>query len=1159
MLQKLKQRGGFDMKQNIFLKSALRQPGRIVLLALLMAVAAFAFVARVVEYIVVSNEINRIEGVYNSIGILSPINPENITEDMDVTQAAEIVGASGFVAYEDRRVFVQGLLVDSMNAASHFAESAYFNPSMYTDLIAFDHYFIATITSQPRLVRSSHDFINVTMNIDEVIIGDPWLLPEGGPREVISARGDVVIVNSGRRDMNLHLTYHEATLMEQGLFDPFEGLEVGSQYLFRATPTLNIGFLGPRLGWELRSLIGEDGLRSVTSSFNPAWVFTALDPARRDGGLMFFGDAADGALLAQVQPQMELALESFTTMTVIGTKDMTTMPRFQNPLSGRLLDSPVVYGGRWLTYDDYVNQNPVAVVTGQMASRRNLNVGESFTITLRDNSRPNWIDQESDIRWASGIEGWWEAVPRGWWTLTEAEENRQDGQEHTITLEVVGIYWNTPLDQASHNFLGTEIYIPASLIPEGFGWENAPLLSTMYSFVLNSPRNEADFLLENTEVLRALGFMPNFIPNGFANFLAVADPIRNSITMNLVIFTLVSILVLTLVVFIYLRQWRRALAISRALGNPTTKALGQLFSPAFLVWIPAIILGATAAWFFALNQAQTSLAGLGDFAEAYEYTQIHLSGIWLFIVVAGIALVGFGGLIISGFSVASKPVLEQLQGGARKKMRRKKIKVVESGAINEGFVMGEINIPHKPSTYSKSAKTAASFRHIFRHIFRSPLKSALIATVALFFVVSLGWLDYTINFTESEIDRLWDTTIVRGEVVRNTEASLSPTVHWAGLLVDAPISQAVVDSFMASGFVDNMYLEAFWQFSFLRSTPYVPSAHPEENIPLWVETDLMLGVSDFYGFVDHNTRNIMDDVFGTVGEDIIVNFAPGFGSDNFIFGGGAAVVPVLVRASFLEEYGYNLGDYLILTEPFDAIAQVIGYFENGLSRAVNFFGELRSIVVMPIEAMRHHTLDSWHFETEDLDIGAQMAGLGLDGLTYKTFLMEMNSARNREVHQLRDNVATSLLLNSLGNPGNVPLLLFMDDQELRDVVEPMEQNLALLRVLYPIAIGVAFILSAGLSLLIMLQNAKNAAIMRILGSTKLKSQAKLFGEQVFVCAAGVILGIIALLIIGVSAFEVMPLALAGLYFVGTVMGSVAGAVIISGRTPLELLQLQARE
>jgi len=96
-------------------------------------------------------------------------------------------------------------------------------------------------------------------------------------------------------------------------------------------------------------------------------------------------------------------------------------------------------------------------------------------------------------------------------------------------------------------------------------------------------------------------------------------------------------------------------------------------------------------------------------------------------------------------------------------------------------------------------------------------------------------------------------------------------------------------------------------------------------------------------------------------------------------------------------------------------------------------------------------------------------------------------------------------------------------------------------------------LSVGLSLLTMLQNAKNAAIMRVLGKQKSLSQLVLIGEQVFASVLGVILGFAALLAINVY-IDLTPLLLALLYFTGVVIGSFVGAIIINAKTPLELLQ-----
>ncbi|MDR2166362.1 MAG: hypothetical protein LBE35_00750 [Clostridiales bacterium] len=1134
------------MRNNVFIKSVMRQPARTVLLAVLIVVAAFAFVARVTEFLVVNDEIDRIEGLYRSIGVLSPIRPTDITTSHDVSAAAEFVAQSPYVAASDERVFVQGVLSEGVSLASQFPMTDFLNPSFEgIDMDAMDYYFIGMVRIgwvSPRLVRGSINYINLTIEPRELLIGDPVKL-RTEDTYFVNALGQRAPIMS-RRDMWLILTDEEADLFEAGLFNPLAGIEDSRELMFRASPLRVIPFnFIPTTQWIIRPLCGSpDGIRNENLPIG--WSMPILDPyAERASALDMLWTSnphdieAHAATMAQIQPQFDIAAENMSSLMMVGTTDMSAIPRFQNPFTGRLVD------GRWLTYEDNLSGNAVAVVPAGMAARGGLGVGETFTVTLMDNSRPNWIDQENDNTWWSvGIEGWWQAAPQGWWVLNEGLAGAERAS-HEITVEVVGVYANLPpVGGRQHNFLNSEVFIPASLIPAGFGWENAPLLSTMYSFVLNSPRYEQAFMDANRAQLQHMGFLPRFLPSGYHAFAAAVDPIRTSLTVNLIIFSIVSLLILALVITLYLRQWRRCVAISRALGTPAGLTLRQLFSPVFLIWTPAILLGSVIAWFFAINQAQGTLGGLTD--EVVSRNPVEMFAF------AGImALIAFGGLVIAGTLLARKPVLEQLQGasGAGAPKRGIKVKAVDPGIVPEGFKMGQINIPPKPATSSKGAQRAAVFKHIRRHIFRSPVKSALVAVVAAFFVVSLGWLNNTIETTEVEINRLWDTTVVEAEIIRDLEDERA-LMGFAYNHGHAPVTQAVVDSFMASGFVGEIYLEALWMFGFLRSEAHLGDIVITEQF--FNETDLVLGVSHLDGFINENTRTAMDDALGIIGESIEITYAPGFSAADFAFGEG--VTPIIVRAALLAELGYSLGDILYLSEPF-AQVQVIASFEYGLSRAVNIFGIERGMVIMPLDALEFHTIDSPFFENPEYND----AGWDLGGLTYKTVRIDMNTARNRELEELSPLVEGALTMNHIGAfIGTVPLELVMNDQELRDIIEPMEQNLSLMRVLYPIAIGVAAVLSIGLSLLIMLQNAKNAAIMRILGKPKTNSQIALCGEQVLTSIFGVVLGLVALLAIGVAAFEAAPIALTVMYFVGVVVGSAVGAVLISAKTPLELLQVR---
>lgn len=1210
------------MRSNIFLKSIMRQPARTLLLALLVMVGTFALVARVTEYIIVSEEVARLEGHYRSFGVLSPINRRDVTNDHDARAAAEVISASPFVAYADERVFVQGVLADITNVTAQLAQSHFMLPLEDIDILTIEHYFYATVRFNdfsPNLVRATDAFIHVIMDVSGLLAGDPSLL-RSRSRQITLQTG-MILESTNRVDMRLYLTDEEVELYESGLFDPFGGLSPNDQFLFRAIPIPGID----HMIWIMRPLIEGD---------SP----------------IFFANADDTDLLEYIQQDIDIASENMRSMLVIGTADMENMPRLQNPFSARLVaDTRLITGGRWLSHQDHLEANHVAVVSAQMATRRGLRVGETFTISLMDNPRPSWIDAESESNWSLGVEGWWEPTPQGWWATTEYRESWQSRPMQELELEVVGIYWNTPLGVPSHNFLHTEMYIPASLIPVGFGWDNAPLLASMYSFVLHSPRDEAVFIeTHRTEIIN-LGFGLGFLPNGFASFVEAADPIITSVTINLIIFSVVSALILALVVFLYIREWRKAMAISRALGSPANKTLRQLLSPVTFLWLSSIVIGSILAWFFALSQAESTMVNLtqtldiahgtglleettplplmswflllaivltlittGEIMNAiaqWRKNAITTSGIgrplarlwsqlslpifpmrtpviiigtavtwfyaiesmeggfaditanlmgtatvtqigiyWLLIITAGIILAVFGGLGLSALLALRRPVLVQLQGGTQKRRKPKSKSPIQAEYVPINFA--PITIDLQPLDATPNARRTATFKFVLRHILRSPIKSALIALTALTFVLSLGWLNHIIIFTEQEINRMWDTTVISAETITTPDDERL----FAGsnaILSQAPISPTVVNNLTQSGYMQEAYLEALWIYGFLR--PETDFEHFEEPQGAWWEyTDLIFGVNDLEGFVKENSRTIIHDAAGVWGEDIVLNFTLGFDMEDFAFDADSDTVPVLLRSAFLEEHGYNLGDYLVLDYPAITV-QIIGSFDHGLSHSANRFGEHRSVVVMPLAALEYHIrANAWH--TRGGTDGTTLIQRG--DLTYMTARIDINPSMNREIEGLNEIMAGSLINNNLRNIGDMPLELLINDQELRNVIEPMEQNLAILRLLYPIAIAAAAVMSLGLSLLLSLQNAKNAAIIRILGKGKAKTHITLWGEQAALNTIGVILGITSMLAVGVAALEQTPLALATMYLIGSIVGAAVGVFIIISKTPLELMQVQ---
>jgi hypothetical protein len=470
--------------------------------------------------------------------------------------------------------------------------------------------------------------------------------------------------------------------------------------------------------------------------------------------------------------------------------------------------------------------------------------------------------------------------------------------------------------------------------------------------------------------------------------------------------------------------------------------------------------------------------------------------------------------------------------------------VPEAEAVEaEVIAVNVANISYTPISASKSASRAATFRYILRQILRSPLKSSLIVAAALFFVVSLGWLSYTIGFTETEIDRLWNETIINAEIITSPDNEGIVT-GLQQIFTQAPISPQSVNLLLYSEYVLNYYVEALWVYGFLSSET------SRENIVYsneywWFYTDLLFGISNIYGFIEENTRNAADDAMGILGEDLQISFAPGFIGADFAYSGDA--VPALVRPEFLVERGYSPGDFLLLDHP-EITVKIIDTFEGGLSRAINRFGESRNAVVVPLAALQHHADGTvWHGR----------GGMWSQGnLSYTTARININPTKNRDLQGLQDHMTSPLASNHISPLiGSIALELLVHDDILHNVIGSMEQNLTLLHLLYPIATTAAVIISAAISLLMMLQNAKSAAIMRILGKTKVTSQVTLCAEYVILCTIGAGMGLTFLLAIGTSA-QANPLPPTALHLISTLIGATLGVIILNNKTPMEMLQVR---
>ena len=107
-------------------------------------------------------------------------------------------------------------------------------------------------------------------------------------------------------------------------------------------------------------------------------------------------------------------------------------------------------------------------------------------------------------------------------------------------------------------------------------------------------------------------------------------------------------------------------------------------------------------------------------------------------------------------------------------------------------------------------------------------------------------------------------------------------------------------------------------------------------------------------------------------------------------------------------------------------------------------------------------------------------------------------------------------------------------------LEDMERLCNLLESLFPIAVAAAAIMGLLGSGLVILQSAKEAAFLRVLGVTKRRTRCMLVFEQIILCFAGIMLVAVC----------------CALYFLGCVCGACAAAVQVTRHRILELLQIK---
>ena len=676
--------------------------------------------------------------------------------------------------------------------------------------------------------------------------------------------------------------------------------------------------------------------------------------------------------------------------------------------------------------------------------------------------------------------------------------------------EIVGIF------NSADAWDKSRIFLPASARPASFryGVKSGP---EDVLFELTSPAAEAGFMAEAVGAAADFGLRLLMLENNWDSFQAAAKPMRRSSLFNGAVYSAVLALTLCLIVLIYGRMRRRDVAIARALGVPAGRCARDYVLPLLAAGGLGILAGGIGGWVFTMRNAGELLDALAGFGAVEEAA---LSGGWL-AALCGLAGVLFTALAAgSGLLLVRMPALELLQGGRPAAGRASAPCPAEgSRAVPEVSAVptapAAVRIAGMPQARG-GLGAAYTLRFVWRHIVRARAKSVLTAALAAAFTLGLAAIHLSISVSEERLDQLYDNTVIKLELVQDKSV-----FRQRGRRSDGYIGVSAVQNLRETGFMAEEYLvgdnEAvvFLQEEAWSTEKYIRDA-PQARMT----------VRSFDDLAEFQEKS---------GGGFTITYHSGWDAELFSrdWSDAEELFPVLLPCELYDYCGMGPGRTVgILCGGF-RVCQVAGYYEGEVEG-----GAISAPLLMPLSAVE------------------AMEG---NKMLYAKAVFSLDSSQNREIGRFRDELdgAMSSIRNGL------PLRALLYDEELCMAVEPLEDSIALMRLLYPVVAALSLLTAAGIAALFVMTSAKEAAILRILGTTKLRSRVMLALQTAVTSLAGLLLGLGGAL---AYAGRTRPELLAGLvgasvlcamlYLLAAIAGAAASAAAVTGRNPLELLQVK---
>ncbi|MBQ8025371.1 MAG: type II toxin-antitoxin system mRNA interferase toxin, RelE/StbE family [Oscillospiraceae bacterium] len=1124
-------KNALGMPADLSLRQLLRSPAKTALTFLLIAAVTFGLVSQVGEFAVTTREYNRTMALYRGTGAVDTMPAPKDAADFSY-------GIDDYSLQMDK---------------SDLENAAYYDEGEYADYIAWCQQYglfyekltreqMDRIASLPQVTYSDTRYMtggisDTYLRLDESDVVQNYtntLLIEGTFREMT----DYIPEDAMKRyypappylfDFNT-LTFEDCSL----LGGVAQGFEVEGQ-------TLNVTAYGPEelpQTFQMIKVITYEKIlqyNAMGNTYDRRYRLLGTYPAKlaKEYGLEYQQNMVPGnryAMLVRYEPitpeNEEREGQSPAETLVLGDKnwdvpqitDVTGAPenylemeayadlrQAAQILTADARTFDVVY-----TYDmnaiESFAQGTLHIVEGRRIERADTDAGRNVCVISFD------LAQKYGLQVGDTLDLTLNTVPltqNGAIGAIAADPARFAPSDHPTTLEIVGVYGDEIYaDRASKPFwsyTASTVFVPKSLLP--FAESSRPeheFSPAEFSFVVEDPEQIVTFTQTALAIADEEGLRLRY---DTGNWNTVMESFRGTRTASLIrvaVLGLATAFSLLLAVYLFISRKRKDYAVMRALGTTAPAAARGLLIPFGTVTGAAVLLGCGGGMTYlkrtlAKNRALAVIEG-ADLTVPGWIVPTCLAALLAVAVALTALLLG---------RMAKQSPLELLQD--RTARRAPKTLRVTSRELTEAQEQMErsVSLPRKMTGTGKHTGFAA--RYVWRHIRRAGLKSALALVLAALLLGAVGQL----NLVRQGYERMVNDTVITAKFISS------------GTVYD------VETGLVEPGYVEDYYYKGvnlgdIYPMELQPDSPYVrPNA---ANVRIVTTNDLAKAFEDR--------------------KDVTVTFAEGY--DESVLNRPGELI--LLSPAAMERYGVEPGSQVKVAANDRLYIRCNLALQKAPPReGLSYTERLTSVWDEVLAYMEESTVVYTVIGTVDTK----------DPEEY----LAVAPVSNNKISPIYWGSRLAVLDAYLTGPEHVDQVREYLRQKFPNAankynldaakVEGLQRTVYILKTIYPMVLAAALVIGGFLAALAIVQSAKEAAILRILGTTRRRTRAMLSSEQIVLAAAGLLLGAGALLIwrgaqlLGISR----QLALfGGLYLITVAAAAIVCAVLVTRRSVLELLQ-----